>query len=91
MTETLYPHEQIIKILNVPNTLFESLSWILFSAVMFIMQILIARLFDYIVFKNNIDVLQNQSVIIMGFDLDILFTLILLWCGIAGLIQKLDI
>ena len=84
MTETLYPHEQIIKVLNIPNTISESIEWLMFAWAILIIQMFIIYAFVKI---NEYAVSWN---IVYGLNICCYLTSILVGIGLLGLAQSLN-
>lgn len=90
MTETLYPHEQIIKILNAPNSVLDSVIWLLVGYAMLIIQVFCIYGMVSINKLNNLPAWYFPDNICWGFNVCGFLTLILVCMGIIGLGQSLS-
>lgn len=88
MSDTLYPHEVIIKscmeILKQPNTLSDSIGWLLFAyAIMLIQEFVF---YGMVVINES----KMTNIICIGLETCINLTLILLIFGLIGFAQSLS-
>ncbi len=87
MSETLYPHEQIIKILKEPQSELECLIWYIYGSSSLIILYFISLAFECIVEANNIITpLKFQDFIIFGLKFDCVLCVILMLFGCIGII-----
>ncbi len=87
MSETLYPHEQIIKILKEPQSELECLIWYIYGLSSFIILYFVSFAFGNIIESNNIITpLKFQDFIIFGLNFDCVLCIILMVFGCIGII-----
>ncbi len=84
--ETLYPHEQVIKILNAPNTFFEALTWGLFSFSIATIQIFViyGMIIMSSILHKPLDAIYGLST---GLNICACLTLVLFSISILGVAQ----
>ena len=87
MSETLYPHEQVIKVLITPNSYIESLVWYIYGLSSSIILYFVSVAFGYIVEAENIIIpMKFQNFIIFGLNLDCYLCFILMILAFAGIV-----
>lgn len=87
MTETLYPHEQVIKILSTPNSFEEFLIYCIYAFSSIITLYFVSNAFGYIVEVENIILpMKYQDFIIFGLQFDCILCFVLMVLGFAGII-----
>lgn len=83
MSETLYPHEKVIDAFKKPNSIWDSMGWLIFSYAIMLIQLFVT--FSFI--KINEDC--NSTFVAYGLNICCYLTLILLFVGLIGFLQCL--
>jgi hypothetical protein len=85
MSESLYPHEQVIKVLKEPPTHEEGWVWFIYGWMSFIILDFVTYAMGYIAAANNIT--ADQTYVILGLNIDFILCFVLIAWGFYGIIS----
>ena len=87
MSETLYPHEVVVRALKEPISFGEFLVWYIYGLSSLIILYFVSIAFGYMIDANNIITpMKFQDFIIFGLNFDCVLCVLLMTFGLAGIV-----